>query len=247
MILYFTGTGNSRYAAKLISQALNDSLVSLNECMKANNPGNFHSETPFVIVSPTYMSRMPLAVEQFIENSSFSGNKKLYFVLTAGASVGNAHKYCQKLCSKKFLSYMGTASVAMPANYVVMYDVTPKENAREEAKKADAAILKIADDIKYGKILYAAPSMGGHKAFSAISPLFNSIMVSAKGFRANEKCTGCGTCSNICPRNNIHLTNGKPVWEDSCIHCMACISACPQTAINYGKKTVGRNRYYLNS
>jgi ferredoxin len=29
------------------------------------------------------------------------------------------------------------------------------------------------------------------------------------------------------------------------MHCMACISACPVKAINYGNKTQNRNRYYL--
>ncbi|WP_414731746.1 4Fe-4S dicluster domain-containing protein [Anaerococcus sp. NML200537] len=31
-----------------------------------------------------------------------------------------------------------------------------------------------------------------------------------------------------------------------CIHCSACISKCPRSAIEYGKKTRGKKRYLLN-
>ena len=35
MVLYFTGTGNSRYVAERIAQALGDTLCSLNDRIKA--------------------------------------------------------------------------------------------------------------------------------------------------------------------------------------------------------------------
>ena len=34
MIFYFSGTGNSRRAAKQIAEVLEDELVSINECLK---------------------------------------------------------------------------------------------------------------------------------------------------------------------------------------------------------------------
>ena len=60
-----------------------------------------------------------------------------------------------------------------------------------------------------------------------------------------NKCVGCGKCAQLCPLNNIHLENGKPMWGDTCTHCMACISACPTQAIEYKKISVGKPRYYL--
>ena len=35
MVLYFTGTGNSRYIAERIAEALGDKLLSMNDCVKA--------------------------------------------------------------------------------------------------------------------------------------------------------------------------------------------------------------------
>ena len=45
------------------------------------------------------------------------------------------------------------------------------------------------------------------------------------------------------PLNNINMVDGKPVWGNTCIHCSACINRCPKLAIEYGKKTIGKNRY----
>lgn len=245
MILYFSGTGNSRYVAKSIGANLKDEVVSINDYLKKKMCGNFSSVSPFVFVSPTYMSRMPMEVEAFIRNSKFLGNRDAYYVFTAGQSIGNAPKYCQELCSENKLMYKGTTSIAMPANYVLMYDVIPKQKAKEEAKKANEVICNIAESIRNGEMLDLDPKMCGHKSFSMIAPAFHAFMINAKGFHADVSCTGCGKCEELCPLNNIKIVDKKPVWGEDCMHCMACISACQNTAINYGKKTKKRNRYYL--
>ena len=247
MILYFSGTGNSRYIANTLGTILNDEVVSINQYLKTKSSGNFHSGTPYIFVTPTYMSRMPMKVEEFVKASSFEGNKNAYYIFSAGEFVGNAYKYCQKLCAQKKLLYRGTTSIAMPANYVLMYDVLPKEKAKEAARKADADIPRIAEQIKNVQQIHPNPQMSGHKSFSMIAPLFDSLMVSAKGFHADSTCTGCGTCEKLCPLNNIRISDKSPVWGTECMHCMACISACPHQSINYGKKTKGRNRSYLNA
>lgn len=246
MILYFTGTGNSRYAAGRLAEALKDELVSINDCMKRGEQGSFQSQRPYVFVTPTYMSRMPMAVEQWIAAARFEGSRQAYFVFTAGQCVGNAGRYCEKLCAAQGLTYQGTAAVAMPANYVAMYDVTPRAEARTEAAKADPAIDRIAQEIKAGHALTVDKAMSGHKSFSGIVPVFNALMVHDKGFTVSDSCDGCAACERICPRNNISLKDGRPVWGGRCIHCMACISQCHNRAIDYGKKTKDRNRYYLD-
>jgi uncharacterized protein (DUF362 family)/NAD-dependent dihydropyrimidine dehydrogenase PreA subunit len=60
-----------------------------------------------------------------------------------------------------------------------------------------------------------------------------------------EKCTGCGTCSKVCPANVI--TKGKPpIFQlADCIGCMCCSESCPEGAItpkrNLIAKMVGMN------
>lgn len=47
----------------------------------------------------------------------------------------------------------------------------------------------------------------------------------------NDKCTGCGACENICPKDAIHLKPDKygfihPQISDTCIDCGTCKKVC---------------------
>ena len=61
MILYFSGTGNSRYIAEVINSVIEDKLVSINECLKNNLIVSL--EQQYIIVCPTYAWRIPRVVE----------------------------------------------------------------------------------------------------------------------------------------------------------------------------------------
>jgi len=47
-----------------------------------------------------------------------------------------------------------------------------------------------------------------------------------------QKCTGCGICIDVCPKEAIIMVHGKAfVKIDQCRNCKACIKACPGNAI----------------
>jgi NAD-dependent dihydropyrimidine dehydrogenase PreA subunit len=53
-----------------------------------------------------------------------------------------------------------------------------------------------------------------------------------------ERCSGCGTCVEVCPDGAIYLVDGKAVVDGTlCRHseaCLsACITACPMEAIEW--------------
>jgi NAD-dependent dihydropyrimidine dehydrogenase PreA subunit len=51
---------------------------------------------------------------------------------------------------------------------------------------------------------------------------------------AQELCTGCGVCLEVCPRNVLELTDRKAVIVelDRCIECGACQLNCRYDAIS---------------
>ncbi len=245
MVLYFSGTGNTRYAAQGIAVFIGDKAISMNELIKTRTHKRFYSEKPYVICAPIYAWRFPRIVESFISKSDFSGSDSFYFVATCDSQTGNAGKYLKKLCEYKGVKYCGFSSVAMPENYIAMYDAPSEEEKMENLDKAYEEIKAISEKILKGERLSDERSIPfGGTATTAVNPVFYSFFVSADKFYSTDKCVSCGKCASVCPLNNIILKDGKPLWHTRCTHCMACINRCPVQAIEYGRNTVGKARYF---
>ncbi len=246
MVIYYSGTGNSRYIAELLAVRLGDELVCANDYIKAEKRGEFCSEKPYVFVFPTYAWRVPRVFEDFYTQGAFTGNTKAYFVMTCGDSIGSAGYFLEKLCQMQLMSYMGVYEVRMPENYVARFRVPSKE---EQEKIIAAAERKIPIISKYIREQEDFPKPDGKQAAAfttqVITPVFYLFGVKDKGFRSTDRCTGCGECVRLCPLNNITLKEGRPAYRGNCTHCMACISGCPAEAIEYKRRTVGKPRYYL--
>lgn len=253
MILYYSGTGNSRFAAELIAEETGDSLVSMNELMRARrqNPNDaqysFESERPLVIVSPTYCWRVPRVVEAFIRESRFEGCRDVYFFLTCGSDTALAEKYAERLCKELGFNFMGMSSAVMPENYIAMFNSPTYEKGEEIIEKAIPEIRSAGKAIASHIAIRDNHTGTGAKIFrSGMTPFFNTFWISDKKFFAKDSCIGCGKCADICPKVNITLEGSRPVWHGDCTHCMGCISICPTEAIEYGKVSTGKRRYYLS-
>lgn len=247
MILYFSGTGNSRYAALRLGELTGEPVTSINQCLKEKGAIGLHSRNHYVVVSPVYAWRLPRVVDQFIRGASFSGNTGIYFVLTCGEQVGNAAHYARRLCARKGLRFCGLAPLVMPENYITMYQAPGREESERIIRRAEPEIERLAGLIREGKPFPEARITAGDRVKSGpVNALFYPLFVNARGFYATEACVGCGRCAGLCPLNNIRLEGGRPVWGRRCTQCMACICGCPEEAVEYGKRTKGKARYYLN-
>lgn len=245
MILYFSGTGNSRYVAEQLSERLGDELVSINEQMKKGEPWQVRSERPVVLVSPVYAWRMPRVVSDWVRRTEWKGSRRLYVVLTCGGDVGNAAFYAWKLCGEKKLKFCGLAGVVMPENFITLFDAPDEEEARQVIADAEPRIAQIAETIGAGRHLAVGTiRFSDVVKSSVVNDLFYPMFVSAGKYRATDRCVGCGKCERLCPLNNIHMREQKPVWGSACTQCMACICGCPEEAIEYGRRTKRKRRYW---
>ena len=247
MIFYFTGTGNSLYIAKRIAELAGDTLVSMNDRIKRNDRQPVPAENRLVFVVPTYGWRIPRIVEQWIWTTQFTGAKQAWFVMNCGGEIGNAARYIRRLCGQKGFTYMGTAQVVMPENYIAMFNAPEEAEARKIVEHAVPVIDAAARQIVNGEA-FPAPRNNLFDRFmsSAVNPIFYRFCVKADAFYAGSNCISCGNCVELCPLNNILLKDGRPVWGKACTHCMACICHCPVEAIEYGKKSVGKPRYHCD-
>ena len=246
MILCYSGTGNSRYIAHRIADALGDGLLSMNDRIKAGDTSPIEVNERLIIVTPTYAWRIPRIVRDWLTKTEFPGAKQAWFVMNCGSEIGNAAKYNRTLCQEKQLSYMGTAQIIMPENYIAMFDAPRAEEARQIVDRAESDIDRSATAIAENQA-FPPPRDNLYDRFMSgpVNPIFYVFCVKAKAFTVSDACIGCGKCAALCPTNNITIQNGKPVWGDDCTHCMACICYCPAEAIEYGKKSLGKPRYHF--
>ena len=245
MILYFTGTGNSRYIANAITSITKDELVSINEKIKTKDTQAIQTDGRLVFVLPTYGWRIPRVVEEWVRKTEFTGVEKVWFIMNCGSGIGNGAGYIQKLCREKSFFCMGTMGITMPENYIAMFQTPDKQEAATIIKKADPVINEAGQMIAEGKAFPDPnPNILDKFLSTVVNPVFYKVFVKADGFYAKDSCIGCGKCQEICPLQNIKMKDGKPEWGKDCTHCMACISRCPAEAIEYGRKSVGKRRYY---
>ena len=47
-----------------------------------------------------------------------------------------------------------------------------------------------------------------------------------------EKCTGCGTCEEICPVEAITVDSKAKVNDEECLDCGSCVDECPEGALS---------------
>ena len=248
MVLYFTGTGNSKYVAQRIAAALGDTLFCMNDRIRAGDTSPVETGRRLVIVTPTYAWRIPRLVRDWLRSTELRGAEQAWFVMTCGSEIGSADKYNRALCAEKGLVCMGTAQIVMPENYIAMFDAPQADKARRIVAKAEPDIDRAIAAIKESRA-FAPTRRNLYDRFMSgpVNPVFYACVVKAKAFTVSDACVGCGRCAHRCPTNSIALRGGKPVWGKGCTHCMACICYCPTEAIEYGKKSLGKPRYHFEA
>ncbi len=244
MILYFTGTGNSKYVADYLGDKLQDEVVSLNDMLKNNLPLVVESGKPYVWVAPIYAWRFPQVVDELFRKIYFKGNTTFYFVATMGGDSGNCQKVCKKRVRDKGMSYGGFADVIMPDNYYGGFEIKDMQDMIDIVKAAHPTLDEIAETIRNDHLLnIRVKTYASALKSSIVNYAFNKYMLEKANYTVSGSCIGCGKCETVCPVNNIKLENSKPTFGSRCTGCYACIHKCPEKAINLGKRTEGKTRY----
>lgn len=244
MILYYTGTGNSRYAARYIGDKINDEAFDLFDRLKNHDYTPINSKSPFVVCTPTYSWQIPHILRDWLLKTNLNGNKSIYFVMTCGGEIGNAEKYLKQLCEKINMNYMGCAEIVMPENYIALFEAPNKGEGERIINLAEIKLKSVAQQIAHNKRLPENKSNLMGKLYSSIvNDAFYPLFVKDKKFTVNDSCISCGICQSKCVMNNIRLVDGRPKWQGNCTHCMACINYCPKEAIEYGNHSRGLIRY----
>ena len=121
--------------------------------------------------------------------------------------------------------------LVMPSNWIV---ATKEPLARMLLAVLPRRLARIAGDWRAG--IEKRRTHGGFDRVLSRLGLLEQRMAPRFGrcIRVSESCLGCGRCAALCPRGNIRMTDGKPVFGDQCVLCLACLYGCPHHALQPG-------------
>lgn len=252
MIFYFSGTGNSKWVADSIAHNIGEHTLSMAEAIHGRDFIFELSDSEIVgFVFPVHAWGIPLIVLHFISQIKIVNYKGQYvfFVMTCGDDTGMAPDLFVNALKRYGLVCNGGFSVQMPNSYILMpgFDIDSKTVQKDKLAKGSERIKMISDCICNRECLFLCHK-GAFPHFKSyvLRPLFFRFMIDDSPFHIEGECNGCRVCEHSCPVSNIHLKGGMPVWSGHCIMCLACIHRCPTGIIQYGNRTQGKGRYFLN-
>ena len=273
MIFYFSGTGNSKWAAKTLALETGDTLVSIPEVINSNCSFTIEKDEHVGFIFPIHGWRVPNIVKEFLTKLTIktlgedtSHVKHYCFCLvTAGDSIGKAmERFQQQLKSvtvNDALSLKAVCSLIMPESYVGLpgMDVDTKEKELEKKELASKQLKEFSNILKQHPHKDSNQIWGWNQLIRGPIPSFFSgpvggfferFLITDKPFHVDSRrCVKCGICANVCPVSDIKGGLGfEPEWlhNGKCLTCFSCYHHCPHHAIEFGKRTQKKGQYFYN-
>ena len=262
MIFYFSATGNTRWAALRLSQALQEQLFFVPEQMEHPHAYTLRPGERLGFVFPVHGWRVPAFMREFISQVVIHApaTPYAYCLCTAGDSVGDTLSYLRQSIQRNVsLRSIGVEDVAsawsliMPESYVGLpfMDVDKPEREREKKQRAAERLTGIVEsvlerregivDVTKG----ALPWVMSH----VVGGFFERFLITDKPFHVvSDRCVRCGICANACPMHVIEGGHGsEPRWKHDgrCLTCFNCYHHCPHHAIEFGRRTRHKGQYYF--
>ena len=273
MIFYFSGTGNSKWAAKALALETGDTLVSIPEVINSDCSFTIEKDEHVGFIFPIHGWRVPNIVKEFLTKLTIktlgedtSHVKHYCFCLvTAGDSIGKAmERFQQQLKSvtvNDALSLKAVCSLIMPESYVGLpgMDVDTKEKELEKKELASKQLKEFSNILEQRPHKDSNQIWGWNQLIRGPTPSFFSgpvggfferFLITDKPFHVDSRrCVKCGICTNVCPVSDIKGGLGfEPEWlhNGKCLTCFSCYHHCPHHAIEFGKRTQKKGQYFYN-
>lgn len=240
--IYFSGTGNSRYALEVFLKEYDDAeqVCSIED---ANITDCIKDHKNLVFSYPVQYSNIPKMLKDFVDrHHHLWQGKKVFVIATMGLFSGDGAGILARRLRKYGAQIAGGLHLKMPdsiADEKALKRSTEKN--MELVKAAEKKINNAVRDMKNGKppqerigLLYHLAGLFGQRLY-----FYNKTNHYTDKVKIDTgKCVGCGKCVGLCPMKNLKIVNNCAKAENRCTMCYRCINICPKQAITLLGKSV---------
>lgn len=243
VVIYFSGTGNTEYIAKLFKEEFNKNSV---ECDLVDIIKTKKLEVQYdyyVFGSTIHVDVFPSIYIDWIKNNLKNvKNKKCIVFSTQSAKIAAGADELSNLIIKKGFETVVRDYIQMPNNfYVVMFKKTTEDEVKYLKLEAAKKVREMVSEFLNKKINLK-------KTFKLRAPINRAIYKlycknyaknwAKKHLKVNNTlCIKCKKCVNNCPGNNIDIKD-TIIFDKKCICCQRCLHICPTNAFLYKERPI---------
>ena len=240
--IYFSGTGNSKYALEIFLREYNNNSVMFSiEDENLIEQISYHDEIVFSY--PVQYSTVPKFLSDFVHsNSEMWKGKNVFIIATMALFCGDGAGVLGRLLKQYGAKITGGLHLQMPDS--IADEKVLKRSLKKNTqlvKNANSKIVEAIAHIKNGKYPQEGLGLFPRLAGFLLQRLWfghrtrqysNQLKVDT------DKCIGCSKCVKICPTENIIMEDNKAKGKDKCTVCYRCVNLCPKQAITLLGRTV---------
>ncbi len=218
-LYYFSPTGGTRKAGEIFCDGISEGVKTVDLGIKDNTVEQAESDL-VVIAAPVFGGRIPAIVGEKLRELDGTGKMAVTIVVYGNRAYEDALLELNNVVEEK--GFRVIASAALVAQHSMVPDVGKGRPDEQDRSSILAFAGKVLDKMESG-LEESVKVAGNYPYKDGMSMPVTPICL--------PSCNQCGKCSSACPVGAIRLENDTVVTDpETCILCMACVSACPEQA-----------------
>ena len=244
LVLYFSGTGNTKYIAELAAANMGAKCLSIED--ETDYAAEIKAHEAIAVCYPIYGSRVPRNMREFVvAHAEALKGKKLAIFITQWIFSGDGARVILDLLPPGHIKVIYAEHFFMPNNVGNIPLIRKAKDKKIEKcmRRCEMKMQRTCENIKNGVVI--------KRGFSAFSRFLGKLQgklsqgnssnpntspgslehKARNGVRFNNDCTSCGLCARRCPVKNLEIREEKIGHNNNCVMCYRCVNLCPHKAV----------------
>ncbi|MDO5527448.1 MAG: EFR1 family ferrodoxin [Prevotella sp.] len=227
--IMFSPTGGTRRVCEYICDGIDQKPSVTDLCVKERQIRlpEIHEEDLVIIAMPVFAGRVPALAVDRLKRIQSNHAKCVVVAVYGNRAYDDALLEMQDVATE--MGFRVVAAVSAVAEHSIARVYAAGRPDAEDRKELAAFGVTIINKVE-SMDTYNPLSLPGNRPYRAGN--------TGPFPTADERCTGCGTCRELCPADAIPADNLRSVNKEACISCMRCLSVCPTKVRNIGQVKV---------